>query len=76
MAKKELSERQVLNRVAKVITDLGPAFEVEILSRGPGSFQVILYGTRCNVVFVGDYKDCSAYLWGVRDVVTVTGGAK
>jgi hypothetical protein len=71
--KKGPSERVILNRVAKTINEMGPAFSVEILSRGVGSFQVILYGLRCNVVFVGDFKDCQSYLWGVRDVVTVGG---
>jgi hypothetical protein len=69
---KELSERQVLNRIAKTITEMQPAFTIEVLSRGPGSFQNIIYGPTCNIVFVGDYKDLEAYLRGVRDVLFAT----
>ena len=72
---KEASDRVKLNLLTRYIgaisNDQGP--EPEITSRGVGLFQVVLYGKRANLIFVGTFADCHAYLYGVRDMVTAGG---
>jgi len=50
----------------------GTGLHLEIQGRGKGSFQVILYGNNINLVYGGTFKECVAYLWGVRDMWTAS----
>lgn len=73
MAKeKKLSDRQILNRVAKDINERSPAsMLIEVQGRGPGQYQIVLQGLLMNLCFMGDFKECSGYLWGIRDTVAI-----
>lgn len=71
MAEKPVSERVRLNRAVKTINEMQDQTRVEVMKRNKDTFQVILYGERCNLVFIDDFEGCQGYLWGVRDMVTV-----
>lgn len=67
----ELSERVRLNRLARAIGQEG----VEVRAYNAKDFQVILYGARGNLTFIGDFPSCYAYLFGIRDARTVADGS-
>jgi hypothetical protein len=63
----ELSEWVRLNRLAKAIDQES----VEVQAYNDFDFQIILYGARGNLIFIGDFPSCQAYLFGIRDARTV-----
>jgi hypothetical protein len=65
---KTKSDRVKLNELVRCIIA-----DIDVTSRGAGEFQVILHGTRANLVFVGNFSDCLSYLYGIRDMVTANG---